>query len=82
LAETSDVPLAHWLLIGGPAARDLRTAFQELIERLEDEGTQLLRAALNVDMLHPEMLAAMYTWQGGNQLRHTTRDSSLLIAGC
>jgi len=56
------------LLTGGPAARDLRKAFRELIELLEDEGIQLLRAALNVDMLHPEMLAAMYTWQHGNKL--------------
>jgi len=56
------------LLTGGPAARDLRKAFRELIELLEDEGIQLLRAALNVDMLHPEMLAAMYTWQYGNKL--------------
>ena len=53
--------LAHWLLTGGPAARDFRTAFQELIERLEGEGIPLLRTALNVDMLHPEMLAAIYT---------------------
>ena len=64
----SDDPLAHWLLTGGPAARDLRTAFQELIERLEGEGIPLLRTALNVDMLHPEMLAAMYTWQRSNKL--------------
>jgi adenylate cyclase len=68
LAELSDDPLAHWLLTGGPAVRDLRTAFQELIERLNGEGIPLLRAALNVDMLHPEMLAAMYTWQRGNKL--------------
>ncbi len=64
----SNDQLAHWLLTDGPAAQDLRTAWQGLIERLESEGTPLLRVALNVDMLHPELLAAMYTWQRGDKL--------------
>ena len=44
----SDAPLAHWLLTGDPAARDLRTAFEELIERLDGEDIPLLRAVLIV----------------------------------
>ncbi|NKB20978.1 MAG: adenylate/guanylate cyclase domain-containing protein [Alphaproteobacteria bacterium] len=60
-------PIAHWLITGAAAAPDLRTAVQGLVERLEADNTPILRALLSVGMLHPELLAASYSWQRGDK---------------
>lgn len=60
-------PIAHWLLEDAPALPDLRTVVKGLIDRLVGEGMPLIRANVGVGVLHPEMLAALYSWDRGDQ---------------
>ena len=58
-------PIAAWLLEDAACLPDFRSVLDGLIERLRADGLPLVRVSFGVGMLHPEMLAAIYTWELG-----------------
>jgi adenylate cyclase len=59
-------PIAAWLLEEAAYLPDFRSVLDGLIERLRADGLPLARVSFGVGMLHPEMLAAIYTWELGD----------------
>lgn len=59
-------PIAAWLLEEAACLPDFRSVLTGLIERLCADGMPLARVSFGVGMLHPEMLAAIYTWERGD----------------
>lgn len=60
-----DDPLLEWLLNDAPKLRSSRVLVTAFIDRLNDEGYGLNRAAFGIGVLHPELLAKTYTWERG-----------------
>jgi adenylate cyclase len=60
-------PIARWLLEEATCLPDIRSILQGLIDRLGGEGLPLIRVHVGIGMLHPEIFAAMYSWERGDR---------------
>ena len=64
--------ISRWLLEESTSCPDFRGVVQGLADRLNESGLPILRLSVGFDMLHPEMLAANYTWHRGDRFVHRT----------
>jgi adenylate cyclase len=60
-------PLLDWLLAEAPSLPSCREVVAGLVERLNGEGFTLNRIALGMGVLHPDMLAATFSWTRGDR---------------
>jgi adenylate cyclase len=77
--------VARWLLEEAPGLPDMRSVVKGLVDRLVAEGMPLIRVNVGVGMLHPEMLAAIYTWDRGDlfvrrsEVRHGVEKTDIYL---